>query len=91
MGLRWGDIEAVRGLRYGHRQGNSKKGEGGSKVLIFHYVPQSHSLKAKEGTAGLEWSGVAKDLGRSGNGLGKEGRINSNYPEEQVMIYSKSE
>ena len=40
MGLRWGDIEEVRELHLGHRQGNSKKG-GGSKVLFFHYVPQS--------------------------------------------------
>ena len=55
MGLRWGDIEEVRGLHLGHRRGNSKKGGGGSK----------------EGVAGFERSGVAKDLGKSGNGLGK--------------------
>ena len=41
MGLRWGDIEEVRDLYLGNRQGNSKKGGGGSKVLIFHYVPYS--------------------------------------------------
>lgn len=33
-----GDIEEVRGLHLGYRQGCSKK-EGGLKVLIFHYVP----------------------------------------------------
>ncbi len=44
MGLRWGDIEAVRGLHLGHRQGNSKKGGRGPKVLIFHYVPHSPKL-----------------------------------------------
>jgi len=36
-----GDSEAVRDLRLGNRQGNSKKGGGGLKVLIFHYVPYS--------------------------------------------------
>ncbi len=36
-----GDSEEVRGLHLGNRQGNSKKGGGGLKVLIFHYVPQS--------------------------------------------------
>jgi len=39
MGLRWGDIEEVRELHLGHRQGNSEKGGGGPKVLIFHFVP----------------------------------------------------
>ena len=33
--------EVVTGLHLGHRQGNSKNGGGGLKVLIFHYVPQS--------------------------------------------------
>jgi len=36
-----GDSEAVRGQHFGNRQGNSKKGEGGLKVLILHYVPQA--------------------------------------------------
>jgi hypothetical protein len=30
------------GLYPGYRGGNSKKGGEGLKVLIFHYVPQSH-------------------------------------------------
>jgi hypothetical protein len=33
-----GDSEAVRVLHLGHRQGNSKKGWGGLKGSIFHYV-----------------------------------------------------
>jgi len=41
IGLRWGDIEEVRELHLDHRQGNSKKGGGGLKVLFFHYAPQS--------------------------------------------------
>jgi len=39
-----GDSEAVRGLHFGNGQGNSKKAEGGLKVLIFHHVPQSKVL-----------------------------------------------
>jgi hypothetical protein len=35
------DSVAVRCLPPGNRRGNSKKGEGGLKVLIFHYVAQS--------------------------------------------------
>gem|GEM_PF-2622645 len=36
-----GDSEEVRGLHLGNRRGNSKKGGGGPKVIIFLYVPQS--------------------------------------------------
>jgi len=39
-----GDTGAVRGLHFGRREGNSKKGEGALKVLIFHYVPQSREI-----------------------------------------------
>jgi hypothetical protein len=47
MGLRWGDIEEIRELHLGHRQGNSKKGGGGLKVLIFHYAPNPRSPEQK--------------------------------------------
>ena len=40
-----GDSKAVRGLRLGNRQGNSKKGGGGPKVLIFHYAPNPRTKK----------------------------------------------
>jgi len=36
-----GDSEAFRGLHLGNRQGSSKNGGGGLKVLIFHCVPQA--------------------------------------------------
>jgi len=40
-----GDSKAVRGLRLGNRQGNSKKGGGGLKVLFFHYVIYGKTLQ----------------------------------------------
>ncbi len=40
-----GDSKAVRGLHLGHRQGNSKKGGGGLKVLFFHYVIYGKTLQ----------------------------------------------
>ena len=36
-----GDSEAVRDLHFGNRQCKSKEGEGGLKMQIFHYVPES--------------------------------------------------
>ena len=51
-----GDIEEVRGLHLGNRQGNSKKGGVGLKVLIFHYVPHVldlHKCRQGQGADGL--------------------------------------
>jgi len=40
-GVALGRFEKVRELHLGNRQGNSKDGGGGLKVLFFHYVPHS--------------------------------------------------
>jgi len=49
-----GDRETVRSVHLGYRQGCSKKGGGGLKVLISHYVPQSNGNGA--------WGGCVFDL-----------------------------
>ena len=48
-----GDSEAVRDLHFGNRSDNSKKREGGLKVLIFHYVPQSHKATGRNASGFL--------------------------------------
>jgi hypothetical protein len=49
-----GDSKTVRGLHPGYRQGHSKKGGRGSKVLIFHYVPLSRTNEGRRVKSKIE-------------------------------------
>jgi hypothetical protein len=53
------------GLYLGYREGNWKKGGEGLKVLIFYYVPQSHTVPPSRKVQ-KQWMGTNDEKWKEG-------------------------